>query len=123
MIVTLLTTLQVFNVSRKFVIDVYAFSSTLIIGMRVLYKLILKYIEFSGFDQRKVIIIGATGSGNALYRFFSEHQAAGYQFKGFFEDEPNEAHVNLELVVGKLNEVKNFCLRENIDEIYFDLPL
>ncbi len=123
MIVTILTTFPVFNVATRFLIAVYILAAIFIIGMRVLYKLILKYIEFSGFDQHKVIIIGATGSGNALYRFFSEHQAAGYQFKGFFEDEPDEAHVNLELVVGKLDEVKNFCLRENIDEIYFALPL
>ncbi|MBI1767598.1 MAG: undecaprenyl-phosphate glucose phosphotransferase [Bacteroidetes bacterium] len=123
MIVTILTTFPVFIISTKFLTAVYAFSAILIIGIRVLYKLILKYIEFSGFDQRKVIIVGATSSGNALYQFFSTHQAAGYQFKGFFEDEPEEEHINQELVVGKLKDIKNFCLRENIDEIYFALPL
>ncbi len=123
MIVTILTTFPVFNVSTKFLIAVYAFSAALIIGMRVLYKLMLKYIEFSGFDQRKVIIVGATSSGNALYQFFSEHQAAGYQFKGFFADQVDEAHINPQFVIGKVSAVKDFCLRENIDEIYFALPL
>ena len=123
MIVTVLTTFHVFTISTRFLVVAYALSAVLIIGMRVLYKLILKYIEFSGFDQRKVIVVGATGSGYALYQFFSEHQAAGYQFKGFFADQTDEAHVNPQLVIGKLNEVKNFCLREDVDEIYFALPL
>jgi putative colanic acid biosynthesis UDP-glucose lipid carrier transferase len=123
MIVTILTTFPVFKVDAGFLTLAYILAGLFILSVRVLYKLILKYIEFSGFDQRKVIIIGATGSGYALYRFFSEHQAAGYQFKGFFEDEFDEAHISRRLIVGKLREVKNFCLRENIDEIYFALPL
>jgi putative colanic acid biosynthesis UDP-glucose lipid carrier transferase len=123
MIVTILTTFNVFIVSTKFLVVVYVLAASLIISMRVLYKLVLKYIEFSGFDQRKVVIIGATGSGQALYQFFAEHQAAGYLFKGFFADQADEAHVNPELVIGRVSDVKNFCLREKIDEIYFALPL
>ncbi|GHN02639.1 hypothetical protein WSM22_41280 [Cytophagales bacterium WSM2-2] len=91
--------------------------------MRLIYKLILKYIEFSGFDQRKVIIVGATGSANSLHHFFTDHQSASYQFKGFFADELDEDQINSKLIVGKLNEVQNYCLRERIDEIYFALPL
>src|SRR6185369_2399409 len=51
------------------------------------------------------------------------HQAAGYQFKGFFDDRHQESSENHPYTVGKLNHVKEFCLRENIDEIYFALPL
>jgi putative colanic acid biosynthesis UDP-glucose lipid carrier transferase len=123
MIITVLTTFPFFQVSAKFLIAVYSLAAILIIGIRVLYKLILKYIEFSSFDKRKVIIVGATSSGHALYQFFSTHQAAGYQFKGFFEDKPEGSQVNPRLIVGKLSAVKDFCLRENIDEIYFALPL
>jgi len=123
MIVSILTTFDVFRIDTRFLIVVYALAAILIIGMRLFYKLILKYIEFSGFDQRKVVIVGATGSGVALYQYFSTHQAAGYLFKGFFEDKPDADLVSQQLVVGKLREVKDFCLRENIDEIYFALPL
>src|SRR5258706_3017043 len=91
--------------------------------MRVFYKLIMKYIEFSGFDKRKVVIIGATGSGKALYQFFSAHETAGYLFKGFFDDDPLEANGYRHLVVGKLSDIKAFCIHEKIDEIYFALPL
>jgi putative colanic acid biosynthesis UDP-glucose lipid carrier transferase len=123
LIITVITTLPIFNINPRFLISVYGIAGFFIIGVRVLYKLFLKYIEFSGFDQRKVIIVGATNSGNALYQYFSTHQAAGYQFKGCFDDQPEDANMSVELIVGNLSEVKAFCLRENIDEIYFALPL
>jgi putative colanic acid biosynthesis UDP-glucose lipid carrier transferase len=123
MIITVLATVTEFSIPTRFLVVVYVLAAVCIIAMRVLYKLVLKYIEFSGFDQRKVIIIGATGSGNSLYHYFSEHQAAGYRFKGFFADTLDDGQINRHLITGRLSEVKNFCLRENIDEIYFTLPL
>ena len=123
MIITILSTFSVFVIGPKFLVVVYLLAGSLIIGIRVLYKLVLKYIEFSGFDQRKVIIIGATGSAQSLYQYFAEHQAAGYQFKGFFADQVDETPISHQLVIGRVSEVKEFCLRESIDEIYFALPL
>src|SRR5260221_4504948 len=123
MITAVLNTFKVFSADLKFLTAVYAFPAAFIVSMRVFYKLILKYIEFSGFDQRKVIIVGATGSGKALYQFFAAHEAAGYLFKGFFDDNPLEANGYKHLIVGKLDAIQEFCLREKIDEIYFTLPL
>jgi putative colanic acid biosynthesis UDP-glucose lipid carrier transferase len=123
MIIAILNTFNVFTVNIKFLTAIYVLAAAFIVGMRVLYKLILKYVEFSGFDQRKVIIIGATGSGKALYQFFSADETGGYLFKGFFDDEPFEAKGYRHLVIGKLSDIKEFCLREKIDEIYFTLPL
>ncbi len=123
MIIAILNTFNVFTVNINFLTAIYVLAAAFIVGMRVLYKLVLKYVEFSGFDQRKVIIIGATGSGKALYQFFSADETAGYLFKGFFDDDPFEANGYKHLVVGKLSAIKEFCLREKIDEIYFALPL
>lgn len=123
MVITILHTFNLFTIDIRFLVTIYVLAAVFIVGMRVLYKLILKYIEFSGFDQRKVIIIGATGSGKALYQFFSAHEAAGYLFKGFFDNDPLENHGYKHLIAGKLNDIKAFCLHEKIDEIYFALPL
>jgi len=123
LIIAIMRTFNVFTVDMRFLTAIYALTAVFIVGMRVVYKLIMKYIEFSGFDQRKVIIIGATGSGKALYQFFSAQEAASYVFKGFFDDEPHEANEYKNLIVGKLSTIKVFCLAEKIDEIYFALPL
>ena len=123
MVFAILTSFEVFTVNGRFLICVYFIASTLIIGSRIVYKLIMKYFEFSSFDKRKVIIIGATGSGMALHGFFENHHGAGYDLKGFFDDEHPANPFFKSLIVGKLDGIKEFCIREKIDEIYFTLPL
>lgn len=123
MVVTILTSFNLFDISYQFLILLYIIAAILIISSRVLFKLVLKYFEFSGFDKRRVIIIGATGSGKSLHQYFRMHQSSGYQFKGFFDDErPDNGFIN-ELIAGNLDSIKPFCLREQIDEIYFTLPV
>jgi putative colanic acid biosynthesis UDP-glucose lipid carrier transferase len=92
------------------------------VGSRVIYKLTWKYFEFSGFDQRQVVIIGATRSGRALYNFFESHDFSKYNFKGFFDDNPDPLIIHKELIKGKIKDATAYCLQENIDEIYFALP-
>lgn len=123
MVFAILKGFDIFSVSGRFLVCVYVIAAVLIIGSRVLYKLILKYFEFTGFDKRRVIIIGATGSGRALHEFFKTHVSAGYQFNGFFDDERPEGEFFSTRMRGTLKAVKTFCLRERIDEIYFTLPL
>ena len=123
MVLTILATFNVFSINPKFLAAVYGLAAIFIISSRVLFKLILKYFEFSGFDKRKVVIIGATRSGKALYQFFHDHESAGYVFKGCFDDECHRNGFARELITGNLGAIKEFCLREKIDEIYFTLPL
>lgn len=123
MVFTILTTFKVFSISGRFLVCVYLIAAILIICSRVLFKLILKYFEFSGFDRRKVIIIGATNSGSALQKFFAAHESAGYEFKGFFDDQYPQSPALRKMMVGRLHAIKKFCISEKIDEIYFTLPL
>ena len=65
LLMLLLFTSNLYQVSTKFLPLVYLMSGAFLIISRVIYKLTWKYFEFSGFDQRKVVIIGATHSGRA----------------------------------------------------------
>ncbi len=111
-----------YQVNSKFLPLVYLLTASFLIASRLLYKLTWKYFEFSGFDQRKVIIIGATNSGRALYDFFESHDFSKYNFKGFFDDDPDPLIVHRALIKGKISDIASFCQNENIDEIYFALP-
>ena len=111
-----------YQISPKFLPIVYALSAAFLITSRAIYKLTWKYFEFSGFDQRKVVIVGATHSGRALYDFFESHDFSKYKFKGFFDDSPDPLIVHRALIKGRIDELYTFCQRENIDEIYFALP-
>ncbi|HWA35697.1 MAG TPA: undecaprenyl-phosphate glucose phosphotransferase [Cyclobacteriaceae bacterium] len=125
LIMTMLITSNVYHISSIFLAYVYATSAVFIMGFRIFYKVVIKYYQFTGFDSRKVVILGATGSGKALSDFFISNEGAGYHFKGFFDDDADH-HPDLKKhVVGKLDPIaiKEFCRKENVGEIYFALPL
>lgn len=122
LLMLLLFTTNSYQVDGKFLSLVYLLSATFFIASRATYKITWKYFEFSGFDQRKVIIVGATHSGRALYDFFESHDFSKYNFKGFFDDAPDPLIMHRALIKGKVADMEAFCLKEHIDEIYFALP-
>jgi len=123
LITVILYVFKLYLIDLNFLICVYVLTSMLVMASRVIYKLIAKYFEFSGFDQRRFVIVGATQAGKSIQNFFSSHDLTRYVFKGFFDNDNHAEHCDQSLIKGKIKDVKDFCIRENIDEIYFALPL
>lgn len=121
-ILLIISLFKVISIDPLTLACLYVVSLSLIIVSRLLYKVIMKYYQFTGFDERKTVIIGATQSGFALYNYFKENETAGYHFEGFFEDDL--ALSRSAPVVGPLNAsvIKTFCLKNGIGEIYYALP-
>jgi len=113
-------TFNVFAIHIRTLIWLYALSIAFITATRIAYKLVRKYLEFSGFETRNVVIVGITGSGKALHEFFAQNPSNGYRFKGFFSGEDVPAYKHL--TVGGLDNIKEYCNKNGIDEIYFALP-
>jgi putative colanic acid biosynthesis UDP-glucose lipid carrier transferase len=112
---------NVFSVHLKTLIWLYGLSIIFIVATRVAYKITRKYFEFSGFETRDVVIVGITGAGRALYEFFDKAPSNGYRFRGFFSNELVPGYKNL--TIGGLDDIKQYCVKNGIDEIYFALPL
>jgi putative colanic acid biosynthesis UDP-glucose lipid carrier transferase len=125
MIMTILITFNVYHITSEFLAYAYVLSAAFIMGFRIFYKVVIKYYQFTGFDTRRVVIIGATGSGKALSRFFLTNEGAGYQFRGFFDNDADHHSDYQKHLVGSLDSaaIKTFCQKENIGEIYFALSL
>jgi putative colanic acid biosysnthesis UDP-glucose lipid carrier transferase len=94
----------------------------LVIWSRVIFKLLFKYYEFSGFDLRRVIIVGTTEEGKNLYDFFDKHKGSGYHFLGFFDDS-KRTDVPASLIKGRIEDLEKYCLDNDVEEIYFALNL
>lgn len=114
---------HIYNIQPEFLLYIYGLSATSIVGFRILHKLSLKYYQYKGFDQHRVVIIGATGSGAALSRYFTENEL-GYQLAGFFDNNSCHFQAMKDKIVGSLDpiSIKKFCLERRISEIYFALP-
>ncbi|NVO32550.1 exopolysaccharide biosynthesis polyprenyl glycosylphosphotransferase [Hymenobacter lapidiphilus] len=79
------------------------------------------YQRYFAEPHSRFIIVGASTSGQQLYYFLRAHDPDGSQFKGFFADENVPAALS-HLVRGTVAEVKDYCRRTPVDEIYFALP-
>ena len=115
---------HLFDIPRLFMLYTYGLSFALTTGARFGIILIYKYYKELDLAYNRYVIVGATPAGKQLFNFFDSHKSMGYKFLGFFdEDLTKGTEQNGMLVRGNLAELKRYCTRENINEIFFALPL
>jgi putative colanic acid biosynthesis UDP-glucose lipid carrier transferase len=117
--------LQVRILPIRYLMLLYVMAGSAIISSRLLVAFIYRSYRSKWAQPRsRFVIVGTSRSGRDLYRFLTVHDPIANQFLGFFSDSPNEtAHDIQDKVRGRLADLKGFCLQEQVDEIYFALPL
>jgi putative colanic acid biosynthesis UDP-glucose lipid carrier transferase len=88
---------------------------------RVFVRVVLKIYRRKGYNFKRIIIIGAGKNGMELYRLMTEELAYGFIVAGFFDDNIRLKEV-LPNFLGKTDEVYDYVLNHDIDEIYCTLP-
>lgn len=79
--------------------------------------LLYQYIRSRKSNKKTFVIAGFTPAGQDLYRYFTKEKSYSYHFAGFFD-----SHKTHPLVAGDMTELKKFCVREEVNEIFFALP-
>lgn len=88
-------------------------TSFIIIFKTALFYYLKKYRILTGNNLRKVVIVGYNTKTIDLKNILETRADYGYTFKGFFSDKKQN-----ELVIGKINNVREFVLEQKIDEIF-----
>ncbi|WP_303311001.1 exopolysaccharide biosynthesis polyprenyl glycosylphosphotransferase [Hymenobacter sp. BT730] len=115
--------LQIYWVPLRYLFTVYAFSVVGVVSMRFLLTFLYRtYHKVISRPHSRYVIVGAGDSGQELYRFLVSHDPIGDEFMGFFADEPVAPGLR-PLVRGPLQDLKDYCLRAQIDTLYFTLPM
>ena len=118
-----LVLLQVHLLPLRYLGVLYAMAGAGVIGARLVLAFAHRTYRYRwARPTNRFIIVGASSSGVDLYRFLSVHNSIITECLGFFTDEPAPAEVR-HLVLGRLDELKDFCQRNQVDEVYFALPL
>ncbi|SIR42478.1 undecaprenyl-phosphate glucose phosphotransferase [Pontibacter lucknowensis] len=100
--------------SRSFLLYHYLLLAGLVILWRIIVITSLRVYRRKGYNYRRVIIIGYSAPGKELRRFFKNRPEHGYRFLGFFDDK----HTQEPGVIGKIDEIEEFVLQNDVDEIY-----
>lgn len=118
---TCLIFLNVGDVLATFLLVFYLSSVVIFSLWRVFVRVSLKIYRRKGYNFKKVVIVGAGQNGMELYRLMKDDLAYGFNVMGFFDDNISLKDV-LPNYLGKTDEVEEYVLENNVDEIYCTLP-
>ena len=97
-------------------------AGSVVVGRLMLAFLYRTYRYRFAKPHSRFVVVGTSRSGHDLHHFMTMHDPVANQCLGFFAD--GLAPEALQpLVRGSLANLKEFCVREHVDEIYFALPL
>ncbi|MEL6192462.1 MAG: hypothetical protein AAFR66_10445, partial [Bacteroidota bacterium] len=114
--------LKGYNFSRLQILSSYGFLLSFVILFRFLLSAAFQYYKGISYYIRKIVIVGGGKSAEDLFGYFSKQDTNVYRFmeevsSGLMEEAYEDE------VSSRLEELQEFCLREQVNEIYFSLPL
>ena len=110
---------QTFKLSREVLLVTYVLAFVFTLVWRFGFIKIVRIYRARGFNNRKVMIIGA-GESAQEFKTMLEHKIEyGYQFLGFFDDEPKKYKQDIQKhIIGTINDAKEYAVTHEIDEIF-----
>jgi Undecaprenyl-phosphate glucose phosphotransferase len=121
LMLAIIVAFKMYDISRIHLFLNYSFFFTLIILWKMVFYNLLRYARILGFNFRKVVIVGEGPITYSLHKYFNMHLSNGFKFMGYFADNADNLDYPA-FLKGKINEVKAFCLKEEVDEIYCAIP-
>ena len=119
---TCLIFLNVGDLMATFLVVYYVVALVSFALWRVFVRLSLKLYRRKGYNFKRVVIVGAGKNGMELYQVMKDDLSYGFNICGFFDD--NIALKDaLPNYLGNTNEVEDYVLKHEIDEIYCTLPV
>ncbi|POY38108.1 undecaprenyl-phosphate glucose phosphotransferase [Flavobacterium alvei] len=117
-----IATLNYDEVSRGRMIYFYFTFFVLLVGFRILFMKMLKYVRKQGYNFRRVLIVGANAKGERMNRILSKDLTYGYKILGFFDDEPDGTELKAP-VLGQFADVEKYLDSHPVDEMYVALSI
>ena len=120
---SILFSLKASEFSREQLYTTYLFIFLFIIFWRYIAVKSIHYYRRSGYNYKRVVILGSGDLSKQLFNYFTSDIAIGVRVKGIFSVDET-AHRNMNNVIyDKLENYKQFVLENSIDEIYYTMPL
>jgi len=114
---------ETFKLSREVLLITYAGAFVLTGIWRLGFIKIVRMYRARGFNNRKVMVIGAGETAQEFKNMLEHKIEYGYQFLGFFDDAPEKYPAEVRKhILGNVDEAKNYALQHQIDEFFCALP-
>ena len=111
--------------SRVWTIVWWGVSGILLLGLRAVIRLSLRFARSRGFNQRQVVIAGAGSLGQKIVSRMRSAPWVGLEIVGFFDDD--EELKGMEImgipISGTIDDMEAFLNENDIDQVWIALPL
>jgi len=112
-----------FRLSREALLVTYLSSFILTLIWRFGFIKMARFYRARGFNNRKIVIVGAGESAQEFKIMLDSRVEYGYKFIGFFDDYPERYNPKIQKnILGNIDEVRTYALHNDIDEIFCALP-
>jgi putative colanic acid biosysnthesis UDP-glucose lipid carrier transferase len=114
---------ETFKLSREVLMVTYITALFFTTVWRFGFIKIVRIYRAKGFNNRKVMIIGA-GDTAQEFKSMLEHKIEyGYQFLGFYDDNPSSYSPEIQKhILGSVEDAKRYAIQHQIDELFCALP-
>ena len=119
----ILFSLKASDFSREHLYATYVFLFILILLWRYSAIKLIYLFRKSGFNYKRVIILGNAEVAKQLYTYFISDDVLGVRVKGVFADSKISFEIKENIKSGTLDDFETFALDNDIDEIYYTMPL
>ena len=109
--------------SRIHVYLTYAFSFGSILVWRILSLQFISFFRKSGYNFKRIILVGGGNVAKQLYDYVNRDDVFGIRLLGIFCNKDITFDLKDNIKQGNLDDISEFVIKNNIDEIYYTLPL
>ena len=119
----ILFSLKASDFSREHLYVTYALLFGLIMLWRYSAIKLIYLFRKSGYNYKRVIIVGGNEVAKQLYTYFISDDVLGIKVKGIFSDTDISFDIKDNIRTASLNDLESFALDNDVDEIYYSMPL
>ena len=119
----ILFSLKASEFSREHLYATYLLLFGLIMFWRYLAIKMIKLYRKSGYNYKRVVVIGGGDVAKQLHTYFTSDDVLGVRVKGIFCNNPLTFSINENIRFGEIEIFEDFALKNDIDEVYYTMPL
>ncbi len=123
LISAILFSLKASEFSREHLYYTYLVLFVFIFFWRYLSIQLIKSFRKSGFNYSRVVIIGGGEVAGQLNTYFNSDDVLGVKLMGIFSDTDISFKTKEAVIKGDLDALELFVLKNDIDEVFYTLPL
>ncbi len=119
----ILFSLKASTFSREHLYTTYAFSFGAVLVWRILALQLIHFFRKSGFNYKRVILIGGGKVAKQIYNYIYKKDVFGIRLLGIFTEGEISFQVKENIKQGNFDDLQEFAIKNDVDEIYYTLPL